>query len=265
MTPWHFVDQAYAITLDTAVHRHPRLQQELQRVQLADKTHVMKVKRHPEGGVKGCYESHRAAWLDGLAKGHEVILVLEDDVFFSDDWKQHVEHVADFVLHSGQPWHTIALGWTPFRSHPHSPHMSLIRRGTATHAYLVSRAALVKGLPPFNKRAVDVELWFAGRNRAPKFKKHLRKHTNDWTAFALQPMIAFQRYDRTTSTGNSDIANQFKERVGVMRFFGFIADYSDVPCFVRVSCFVGLIVLVLTILVIILSVQRKRQSLTALV
>jgi len=257
MNPWHFVDQAYAITLDTAVHRHPQLQKELQRVNLQDKTQIMKVTRHPEGGVKGCYESHRAAWLDGLTRGCNVILVLEDDAFFSKDWEEHVKHVADFVLHSGEPWDTIALGWTPFRARPYSPHMSVMHRGTGTHAYLVSRAALQKQLPLFTKMPVDVELWFAGANRAPKYERRLRQHTNEWTNFAVKPMIAFQRYDKTSSTGNSDIANQFKEREGVMRFFGFIAEYSDVPCFVRVSCFTGLIVVALIVLLILLLVQKK--------
>lgn len=259
MDPWHFVDAAYAITLETAVHRHKRLEDEIQRVKLAPKTEIVKVKKHPEGGAKGCYESHQNVWKDALQKGHQVVLIVEDDVFFSEDWEALLPHVADFLA-SGQPWDCFVLGWVPFRAKRFSSHVSHLLRGTATHAYLVSRAALEKGLPPFTTLPVDIELFFGGTNKAPKFEKKFRLKHNPWTNFVLRPQIAFQRYDKTTSTGNSDIANQFKERVGVMRFVGNIAEFVDVPCCVRFSCFLGLTLIFLVILLVLLVVMKTKQN-----
>ncbi len=258
--PWHFIDAVYAITLDTATHRHQKLKDEMKRVQLQNKLHLMMVKRHPDGGMRGCYDSHADAWKEARAQGYRCILVVEDDVFFSDDWQTHLPHVANFLQDGQTPWHLLLLGWTPFRSTPHPahPHISAVIRSTAMHAYLVSHTALARGIPPFRGLAVDVELFFVGKNKAPKSDKKLHVGYNDWVSFALQPMIAFQRYDSTSSTGNSDIANKFKARVSVMRFAGCIADHADVVCFVRVASIVGLIVVVLLILLTLLLVQRYR-------
>jgi hypothetical protein len=259
--PWHFIDAVYAITLDTATHRHQKLKDEMTRVQLQDKLHMMVVTRHPEGGIRGCYESHADAWKQARAQGHRCILVVEDDVFFSNDWKTYLPHVAHFVQHSNTPWHLLLLGWTPFRSTPvpANPHISAVVRSTAMHAYLVSAAAMDRGIPPFRNLAVDIELFYAGKNKAPKSDKKRYIGHNNWLSFALKPMIAFQRYDSTSSTGNSDIANKFKARIGVMRFAGSVADHVDVACFIKVGSMVGIIILVLLILLTLLLVQRSRK------
>jgi hypothetical protein len=256
--PWHFVDAVYAITLDTAIHRQSKLLAEMRRVGLNNKLQLMKVQRDPESGVRGCYESHARAWAQARAAGHQCVLVVEDDVFFSDDYEKHLLHIVHF-LHSGIPWHLLLLGWTPLRSKPVHPHISAIIRGTALHAYLVSPTALQRGIPPFRGLPIDIELCYVGTNKAPRNNKKLHAGYNDWLSFALKPMIAFQRYDGTSSTGNSTVANQFKARVATMRFVASIADHADVRCFVPVACMIGFITVSLIVLLILLLVQRNRN------
>lgn len=237
---WHGVEAVYCITLDTAVDRHDTVKKSLEKVGLWDKTTMLYSQRDPQGGVRGCFESHRLAWDKALHEGLDNVLIVEDDVFFAKDWRKYVPHMFKF-MRENQDWDMLFLGWTPYKSFI-TPwkHVTRMTCGTATHAYILSRRGMKKGLPPYDdvRRAVDVHMMCPqckeGTWTDPFASCSHDASTNQYQNYALKPMIAFQKYDETSSTGNTKWANKRKARVGLMRFFGNSSTTIAMPTLVLV-------------------------------
>jgi GR25 family glycosyltransferase involved in LPS biosynthesis len=266
--PWFFVDAVYCITLDTATHRHARVQTELERVGLWAKTTMLVNKRDPRGGVRGCYDSHQRAWNAAKEKGASNVLILEDDVFFSKDWEKYLPYAAAFVTEAATPWDLFFLGWAPFRSRTTKwKHVAKMMCGTDMHAYIVSRAALERGLPPFesHRTAVDVLLMCPACSKKERNKPMSKcfKSSTPYNIFVLQPSIAFQRYDKTSATGNNDAANRRREKVRLMRFFGQASTVADTPTMVFVLGIIALILLlgvVATVITVPIVLSKKKKA-----
>jgi len=244
--PWAFVDAVYCITLDTATHRHPVVQKELEKVGLWQKTSLQVNQRDPRGGVCGCHESHRKVWDLAKQKGLRNVMVVEDDVFFANDWHQYVKDAEAFV--QGEPdWDCLFLGWTPIRSKKTKwKNIVEIMCGTAMHAYIVNRRALETGLPAYEVNKVPVDNLIMCPQCHPKdpgkpASKCVRHRNPKFRMFTVHPMIAFQRYDRTSSTGNSDAANKRKANVKLMRFFAATTTTTDLAKTVMIMSLTGLV------------------------
>lgn len=231
---WDCIDAVICITLDTATKRHVQVQRELERVGLWPKTTMLVNKRDPQGGLRGCFESHRKAWQ--LAQDRQVknVLIVEDDVFFSNDWQKYMPSVQNFVTHAAD-WDCLFLGWTPFRARKTNwKNITKIVCGTAMHAYIVSQQALQKTLPSYDdvKMPLDVYLMCPqcpNKQRFTPLTTCMQQPNPMMHMYALKPMIAFQRYDNTSATGNDAAANRRKARVCFMRIFGQGAVTSDTP------------------------------------
>ncbi len=268
--PWHFLDAVYCITLDTATHRHPKVQAELERVGLWPKTTMLFNQRDPQGGLRGCHESHRKAW--ALAKERRLrnVLILEDDVFFAKDMNKYLPYAAAFV-NGAKDWDCLFLGWTPIRSKSTKwKHIAEIRCGTAMHAYIVNRGALEKGLPPFDQHKLPVDILImcpqcGTKSHTTPLQQCVRRPNPAYQMFTLNPVVAFQKYDKTTATGNSDAANKRKQKVRLMRFFGSTSTTTDTPTVVLLFGLVGIVLalgLVATAITVPIVVTKKKKAAT---
>jgi hypothetical protein len=267
--PWAFIDAVFCITLDTATHRHPRVQAELERVGLWSKTTMLMNKRDPRGGVRGCYDSHQRAWNAAKEKGVSNVLIVEDDVFFSKDWQKYLPFAEKFVRQGTTPWDCLFLGWAPYRSKKTEwKHIAKIVCGTDMHAYMVSCAALEKGLPPYESHNLAVDIFLmcphcTKKHRKSVFSKCFHRRI-PFNLFVLLPSIAFQRYDRTSATGNTDAVNKRREKVRLMRFFGSTSTVVDTPTMVFILGMIALVLLlglVATAIVVPIVVTKKKKAL----
>ena len=246
---WEGIEAVYCITIDTATHRHAIVKQTLADVGLADKTRLLVNKRDPQGGVRGCFESHRAAWERARVEGLNNVLIVEDDVFFSKDWFTYLPYALQF-MRENRDWDLLFLGWTPYKSfRTQWDHVTRMGCGTATHAYILSRRGMEKGIAPYDtvRRAIDVHLMCPqceeGTWRRPFASCSHDTSTQVYENYGLQPMIAFQRYDKTSSTGDKDWTNRRKARVGLMRFFGNTCSTVAMPTLVLIISVLVLMVI----------------------
>jgi GR25 family glycosyltransferase involved in LPS biosynthesis len=264
--PWDFLDAVFCITLDTATARHAAVQTELRKVGLWDKTVLLKTKRDPESGVRGCYVSHKHAWDAVRARGLQNVLIVEDDVFFADDWRTGERDAADFVRRCAD-WDCLFLGWTPRRSkRTQFKHVDRIVCGAATHAYIVNQRAVSKPLPPYETAKLPVDILLMCP-QAPERYKRLSPfapltdgldtaHTH--ALYALKPMIAFQRFDGTSATNNLriNVDGRLKQSVRLMRLYGSTASTTNITA--ATIWFVLLIVVLVAIVIAVpLAVCKK--------
>lgn len=259
---WDCIDGAICITLDTATKRHGQVQRELERVGLWPKTVMLVNKRDPQGGLRGCFESHRKAWQLAHDRHMQNVLILEDDVFFSNDWHKYMPAVQNFVLNATD-WDCLFLGWTPFRARKTNwKHITKIVCGTAMHAYIVSAQALQKSLPSYDDVKMPLDLYLMcpqcpGKQRFTPFNTCMQQPNPMMHMYALKPMIAFQRYDSTSATGNDAAGNRRKARVCFMRIFGQGAVTSDTPTLALTFGLVFVILFVILLAVIVVVVSQR--------
>lgn len=263
--PWSDVRAVYCITLNNAFTRHQQVEASLRRVNLWDKTTMLYRQRDPQGGVRGCYESHRAAWERARDEGLDNVLIVEDDVFFLKDWYKYMPYVSAF-MRSDAAWDMLFLGWTPFKSfNTEWKHITKMGCGTAMHAYILSRRGMEKGVPPFDEvnRPIDVVTMCPqckdGEWTKPFVSCSHNPPPSSFQNYAVKPMIAFQRYDSTSATGNTKLANKRKSRVALMRFFGNSSSTIAMPTLVLVLGVVAICVVVAMIAsCVVVAIKRKR-------
>ena len=123
-------------------------------------------REHPPDGLYvtpseyGCADSHVRVWRDIVAKGHEIALILEDDVELSPNFGSKLEE----VLAEAKDWDMIFLGYI----------LPIVRRDISanlfegqplgTHAYLINiecARKLTNFDPKLIKVGIDAQLnWF---------------------------------------------------------------------------------------------------------
>lgn len=118
------------------------------------------VSKHPDGGVRGCYESHLAVMRHGLDAGADNVLVFEDDIELAPGFtRERVAEVVRFMAAQHGQWDVIFLGCFPdiWRGHQRwiRGHMYQVR-ATQTHAYVVSEAGMRRlSRRPFDGTPID--------------------------------------------------------------------------------------------------------------
>jgi hypothetical protein len=118
------------------------------------------VSKHPEGGVRGCYESHVSLMRQGLDAGLDTLLVFEDDIELARDFAlDRVAEVIRFMTSRRGQWDIVFLGCFPdvWRGQHSwiSGHMFKVR-ATQTHAYVVSAAGMRRlARRPFDGTPID--------------------------------------------------------------------------------------------------------------
>lgn len=135
---WSFLDGAYCVSLQSRPDRAASAAAELHRVGLCRMTLFHRPVKNENWPVAGIWEAHRAVAMHALASGRKNVLILEDDVVFSQ-WlgARKVRAIGAAMGRLPSDWMIFYLG-----------HMSrwafLVRRNvvhvssTAAHAYIAS-------------------------------------------------------------------------------------------------------------------------------
>lgn len=113
------------------------------------------------GGI-GCYHSHLGVWQEILDSGEDVVLVLEDDVVFHDDFMQAIE----LALEAQDSWDFLKLNKIraklPVSQGKIGPYSlnAYVGPATGTGAYLIKRTLVERLLPKMLPvtRATDHEI-----------------------------------------------------------------------------------------------------------
>jgi hypothetical protein len=149
--------EAKVITLRTREDRMAHVNDAAKSMGLNYSLHV--VDRHPEGGVRGCFESHIEVIKNGAR------LIMEDDFeptaeFFTPQGKEALKEVMDFVTQN-HDWDLVYLGFMPdilFSSSQRTgARMYKIRSWACTQAYIISEPYAEKVSKwTWNGKAIDV-------------------------------------------------------------------------------------------------------------
>lgn len=110
--------------------------------QLGLKVNYLRVSRHPQGGVRGCFESHIQCLTEAYDAGAKYCLVFEDDAIPSSGYDlETLDHVKTFIQ-SRDDWDLFYLGSYPqiFKERAQKVSPSIVKfQGYNTHAYIASR------------------------------------------------------------------------------------------------------------------------------
>lgn len=282
---WDFVDKAYVITLDSATHRHARVDRELERVQLTNKAEVVKMRRHPISGKHGCWDSHVRIVDQAKRDGARTALVLEDDFQFTDDYDQYLQYARQFV-ESMPPdsWDFLLLGLfavdtsrAPELPLPSEVQKHIVRVGCGwqTHAYIVNAPVIQAGLSPreydpAKKQQIDLRLFCGHTDESKQFLYPRVRGAKScvqgpgeplYRVYALAPQIVVQENDGTSSAGELGTMTYAFGNIKVMRGIQWMSLYGgDTYTFFTILCaFVALLFLLIT-LCIILGVMRRQHQ-----
>jgi GR25 family glycosyltransferase involved in LPS biosynthesis len=189
-----FFDNIYCVNLDTRTDRWGNAIQEFEK-------HKLSVERFPaivgnptgiqynmlDGNV-GCALSHYNVIKDANDKKYESILVLEDDVIFSDNLQ---EQFNDMIQYIPSNWDMIYFGG----NHNHATlnmintYVAKIENTYTTHAYAIRSSVYQSVIDLFPKLEFEVDVMYAS----------LQKQFN---CYVFRPHLAWQQ------DGYSDIMKQ---------------------------------------------------------
>jgi GR25 family glycosyltransferase involved in LPS biosynthesis len=113
--------------------------------------------RHPDGGIRGCYESHLSIMKESLKKGLENVLILEDDAELGKFTWQRLREVTNFMKR--ESWDIIYLGCFPDiwgNWHKHIFGNIYKVHATQSHAYVASKKFMQRMVSrPFDGTPLD--------------------------------------------------------------------------------------------------------------
>ena len=110
----NYVDNVYLINMDKDTDRLEKVTKECDKVSIKferfpgvkvsdlsqnilDKYIPKETQKYRTNGMIGCGLSHLFIWQDAVQKNYKNILVLEDDVFFTDDFNEYLINVMEEV------------------------------------------------------------------------------------------------------------------------------------------------------------------------
>lgn len=161
----------FCINLDYRTDRLDAFKAECNRINLSFSKYSAKQMIPPSMGAA---MSHYNLWQKALKDNINPILILEDDVVFSDNF---VVDFEDFIKEVPSDWLILPLG--PFKIEQFSEVSANVRRSFSpwwgAHAYILNNKAVKILIETFNPRCpVDHALWekFAQRNEPIYFPSH---------------------------------------------------------------------------------------------
>jgi hypothetical protein len=139
---WSFVDAIYCISLLERPDRLKRVVAEFHRVGLCRHVIFYRPRRHPRDPIIGIWESHRAVARHACERGHERILVLEDDVRFTHALRpRKLRSIARAMQALPADWQIFYLGHWALQAR--FVRRDVLRTQSAcTHAYIANGSAL---------------------------------------------------------------------------------------------------------------------------
>jgi hypothetical protein len=135
---------------------------------------------------RAIWESHRAVAQHALQKGLSRILILEDDVFFTEPCESFAPRVGAAMSALPVEWWAFYLGHVPIQAYFVRTNILRVRSG-CTHAYIANRPLLnwLASTPPMAAQA-PVWRWIGQSIDAAM--------SNLPQMYALFPMVAVQRF-----------------------------------------------------------------------
>ena len=134
-------------------------------------------------GRAGCTLSHRKVMEEGLRRGWDVFLVLEDDICLRDVSSDFLDRLSSLIFEEETDWDMCYLGYTT----PRGPAKTIasvdgefslcqIRGARTTHAYLV-KAPLARWLVEKLPKEENIWSWCAGRRIIDRwYSRHISHH-----------------------------------------------------------------------------------------
>jgi hypothetical protein len=183
---WSFLDAVFCISLKTRDDRVAQAAEEFHRAGLCRHVLFYRPTKHPQKGIIGSWESHRAVAQAGLARGAKQVLVFEDDVLFTRDVRRRdLDNIRRGLDGLPPDWMIFHLGHWPLRAWPVARHV-LKTSSACAHAYIASERLMAWldarpwGSPDTPMRAIVGKALDAAFAALPG-------------TYALFPMIAIQR------------------------------------------------------------------------
>jgi len=182
------VDATYVISLKEDKQRRELFEKNFPKM----KFNWFIVERDPDGGMAGCYRSHRRVMEMAKEKGYQRILIMEDDAFPLKPWNKIVK-ITNKALNQlqGKEWNFLLLGLYPYRTKKiDKPNVLKLISGSCTQSYIVNLKTTTLP-PPFEQVNEHIDLYlFQEKTNGGKYKN-----------FTTYPMLIFQ-----DSMGDSSVS-----------------------------------------------------------
>ena len=203
----------YCISLQEQPHRTTKAAAQLHALGLCREALFYRPVRGRDAN-RAIWNSHRAVAQDAIAKGFTRILVLEDDVLFTQPRETLVRRIMAALRVLPSSWWGLYLGHVPIQAYFLRPNLLRVRSG-CTHAY-IANAPLLAWLASTPPMSPEVPMWHwigqsidAAMSSLPEM-------------YAMFPMIAVQRY-LGQSSADTRLADQRQQGifldVGRWRYF----------------------------------------------
>ena len=147
--PYEYFDMIVCITLKENVERQ---QSFVKQMQIAGITNYefFRVERHPEGGKKGCFDSHVRVWEYALSRGMDKISVFEDDTVVTPAYSVDVvQECVDFMktnewmyfscVTSTTLWNDVHINFWSMLTTPRISRNVIQYIGSLANAYCISK------------------------------------------------------------------------------------------------------------------------------
>ena len=169
--PYDYFDDIVCINLETRKDRREYASKLFKQHEIPCR--FVTVKKHPKGGIYGCFESHIQVISEAYNEGRNNVLVFEDDLLLTDSYtRENVENAIQFMK-SRDDWDIFYFGHILmnfdnlyFNTKPlqHFPNIIQYNPFT-THALVYSRRAMEKILDtfkPYLEMPMHFDLYLAG-------------------------------------------------------------------------------------------------------
>ena len=206
---FEFFEKIVCINLDERTERWTSALIEFSRVGITDRVSRFSGIKN-ELGHLGCRDSHLAVIQSALDQQLNNILILEDDIVFSDDCIEVLQR-AIFEIQQLDHWHIVYLGANidPNRGSLQTATPTLVRTDFAlsTHAYLLNRSVFGEVLEGAMK--FDTYDLFLNQNIVSR-----------GSSFIVNPMVCIQK------PGYSDVLNTPVDYSWMIEYFDRALDES---------------------------------------
>jgi len=112
---YSYFDEIVCITLDTTESRRKHAEGWFKKLGIPAKFFV--AKKHPKGGIYGCFDSHIKILIDAYKRGLDNVLVFEDDVMATDSYSEELVQKAIDFMKSNSDWDVFYFGYCHVNPH----------------------------------------------------------------------------------------------------------------------------------------------------
>jgi GR25 family glycosyltransferase involved in LPS biosynthesis len=226
----NYVDNVYLINMDKDIDRLKKITKECNKVnikfekfsgikvtdlsqKILDKYIPKEIQKYGPDGMIGCGLSHLFIWEDAVNKNYKNILVLEDDVYFTDDFNEYLQNVMEEVP---DDYDILYLGYKDsICKAPEDNNFNYIYKPIfplLTHAMIISNKGLKKLLKLITKIDDHID-WKIARIEAKL------------DIYASKKKIVNQLWK---NSNNSDLSkSQFPKIINY--YFNEVNDCNDIP------------------------------------